>query len=158
MAELPRVYLDSNCYIAILREERAFLDDLRRIIQEAEEGRLQIVASTLCISEVVRPKSDPVIPRAESEEKIRRFFRPPHFLIRTHDRFIAEQGRDLCWDYKLHPRDAIHVASAVDTGCRVLMTADEKVVKRCRRMKTPLPIEVKLPKWTGQLTIEDFGG
>src|SRR5688572_30063662 len=103
-ARTRRIYWDSACYIAILKGELAYLEDLRKTWEDATRGAVEIVASTLCISEAVRPPYSDVIPRAESEEKVRRFFEHGCIKLRMHDRDIAEIGRELCWNHNLKAR------------------------------------------------------
>ena len=37
--------------------------------------------------------------------------------------------KKLCWDYPVHPRDAMHLACAIDIGCDLFETTDGGLVK-----------------------------
>ena len=43
-------------------------------------------------------------------------------------RRIAEVARDLAWDHGIHPRDSVHVASAIAAKITVLNTFDKKLI------------------------------
>ena len=45
------------------------------------------------------------------------------------DRLIAKRSLGLCWNAGLHPRDALHVAVALEEGCDVLETRDGKLLR-----------------------------
>ena len=49
--------------------------------------------------------------------------------FRIIDRLIAKRSLALCWNAGLHPRDALHVAVALEEGCGVLETEDRKLLR-----------------------------
>ena len=49
--------------------------------------------------------------------------------FRIIDRLIAKRSQALCWNAGLHPRDALHVAVALEEGCDVLETRDRKLLR-----------------------------
>ena len=49
--------------------------------------------------------------------------------FRIIDRLIAKRSLDLCWNTGLHPRDALHLAVALEEGCDVLETRDGKLLR-----------------------------
>lgn len=65
------------------------------------------------------------------------------------DRSIANESQRLCWDYNLHPRDAIHLAVALDLRCNLLETFDMGLLKWDGRIP-PGSLSIQRPRWTGQ--------
>jgi hypothetical protein len=146
-----RRYWDSSCFIAILNNE----DDgptCERILADAKEGKLELIVSPLTMLEVIRPKGQPLpIPR-DKEQIIRDFFENDYVIMRNIDRLIAEKGRDLCWTHQLKPRDALHLATALETACECLETKDPDLLRHSLALGNP-PIEIRKPRWTGQLPL-----
>lgn len=128
-------------------------DTCLKILNDASEGKLEIVVSALVMVEVIRPKGAPVPLPPEDERKIRDFFENEYVKMRSVDRLIAEVARDLCWKYGLHPRDAIHLATAKDALCDCLETTD---AKRLRVSENPdVGITIREPSWTSQLALPE---
>lgn len=149
-----RILWDSCCFIAVLKKEQKHLRTLLQTLEDAKDGSTELIVSTMAISETVRPPGQRVIPRADSEKQVRDFFENPYIKVRSHDRHIAELGRQLCWDHNLKARDAIHVATAIDTGCTALETTDQRLIDR---IGSSIPgLVVRLPVGTGQLTFQTF--
>jgi len=67
---------------------------------------------------------------------------------------IAEAARDLCWDRRIRPKDAIHVASAIAARCAVLHTHDETLQKRSRLVGGDPILGITPPAWTWQTGME----
>lgn len=143
-----RRYWDSFCFIAILNGDEG-ADDCEKILDEAKEGKTQIIVSPLVQVEVVRPKGAPHPIPKEDEEKVRAFFENDYIKWRIIDRKIADLARGLCWKYGIHPRDAIHLAAAIETKCDLLETTDDRLLRLDGRIKETTMKIVK-PKWTGQ--------
>ena len=55
----PQVPWDSNCFLAWLMQEAERVDALRRVLDQADGGRLQIVTSTLTPAEVLLLRGAP---------------------------------------------------------------------------------------------------
>lgn len=68
------------------------------------------------------------IPR-EARGQIQVFFENDYIKWRMIDREIANKAQELCWDYNLHPRDATHLATALDLQCDLLETYDKRLLK-----------------------------
>lgn len=149
MAE-PR-YWDSDCFLGWLQAETDKEDECRAVLEAAKDGKVVIVTSALTIVEVLMLKGKPPIPSA-NRAKVEAFFRSNFIVVRNVSRRIAETSRGLVWDHKIAPKDALHVATAMDAGLRVFNTFDAKLIKKCRRCKAvtmtverPQVTEPKLP-------------
>jgi predicted nucleic acid-binding protein len=106
-------YWDSCCFLAWLQKESA--DRVRRcrmVIDEAEAGNLRLVTSTLALAEVLWIRGKPPIPVAQAR-KVHDFFQHEWIVIREVDRATAEEARELVWNERVRPKDAIHMATAL---------------------------------------------
>lgn len=145
---LLRRYWDAFCFIAILNDDEG-ADDCEKILDDAREGKTEIVVSPLVQVEVVRPRGSPHPLPKEDEEKIRAFFENDYLKWRNIDRKIADLARDLCWNHRVHPRDAIHLAVAIDTHCDLLETMDERLLGLSGQIQG-VSLKIAKPKWVGQ--------
>lgn len=122
-----RRYWDSTCFLAVLNDE-GDAQTCERVLEEARQASTEICISPLVQVEVVRPKGSP-IPLAEKlRDKVRGFFGNDYIKWRMIDRKISNDAQRLCWEYAVHPRDAIHLAVAMDLNCDLLETADDKLL------------------------------
>lgn len=68
------------------------------------------------------------------------------------DRTLAERARDVVWNYGVKPKDAIHVATALDAQVDQLDTFDEGLLKEVAghrqpsaRYRSPVPVRARKP-------------
>lgn len=124
-----------------------------RLLKQAEGGFTEIVVSALTLAETVRPKGVPKPLGDEHRDKIEAFFENDYILMRAIDRNLAIAAQRLCWnaEWNLKPRDAIHLAAAMDMECDVLETIDPDLLK----LNGQLAIRIDEPRWYGQTTIEE---
>ena len=114
----------------------------------AEEGKILIVTSALTLTEVIWAKGhDKLDP--STREQITEFFVAPYISVRNVTRRIAERARDIVWDNEIRPKDAIHVATALDCEVPVLNTFDKKLLSRDKQVGTP-PLRIEEPHYPGQ--------
>jgi len=119
---LDRRYWDSSCIFNWLYEQEGF-ESCRGTLEKAKAGELEIVTSALTIAEVLYLKTKGRIDKERSLE-VHKFFAHEFILIQPLDRFIAESARDIVWEYNVHPKDAVHVASALWDKIPILNTFD----------------------------------
>jgi predicted nucleic acid-binding protein len=146
-----RRYWDSSCFLILLNDEQE-AEDCEKILNEAKEGKTQLVISPLVQVEVVRPRGSSHPISAEDAEKVRAFFENDYLKWRNIDRVIADLARGLCWQYGVHPRDAIHMAVAIETECDLLETTDKKLLGSDGQIKDT-KLKIQKPKWVGQLDL-----
>jgi predicted nucleic acid-binding protein len=83
---------------------------------------------------------------------VRKFFLRSYFRIRNVTRHIAESAQDLVWTQGIRPKDAIHVATALDARAVAMETFDAELIKKSRTIgNPPLLIRRPLPPAQGQL-------
>lgn len=136
-------YWDSDCFLAWLQNEAGKATDCAPVIREAEAGKLIIVTSALTIAEVLYLRHHTPIPKDQAEQ-VRRFFEHEWIVISELDRTLAENARELVWDHGIKPKDAIHVASALDAGVDQLDTFDGDLMKKSEAVGNP-PLKIGRP-------------
>ena len=89
------------------------------------------------------PKGRPLAIPREKEEVVKAFFENEWIVVRDIDRTVAEQARELVWNYDaLKPKDALHVATGLDAGVEQFDTFDGDLIALSRKIgKPPLVID-----------------
>ncbi len=141
---ISKRYWDSNVFLGWLTPENDKQEACLGVIKAAEKGDVKIVTSALTIAEVIYLKTYPKIAPEESE-KIKAFFENDFILLINVDRRLAENARDLLWEYTaLKPKDAIHVASAIKAKVPRIDTFDGDLIGLDGQIGTP-PIRIGKP-------------
>jgi predicted nucleic acid-binding protein len=149
------VYWDSCVYIDCIQEEPSRYPELRKVISEAEGGKIVLVASTAVIAEVVKLKQS-ADPLQQQVAKIHDFFENDYLEFKAVDRSTADDAANLCRLHGLRPMDAIHVATALRWECRFFQTYDGYAATNATT-KTGRPYLLAMDGQIGQprpLTIE----
>ena len=141
MAE--RRYWDSACFLAWLRNEEGRVDKCAAVLSLCERGKAQIVTSVFAITEVLMMGAEVKLP-SERREVVRALFARPYIETVMLDRRIAHAAQDVVWDHGVHPKDAVHVATAIDAKAEVLNTFDDGLVKKSGKIGVP-PLEISYP-------------
>lgn len=147
-----RPYLDANVYITAITgpgvEDPSRVDTAAKILKSAEDGRLQIIASTLIIAEVVRDK-----PTTSGGPGVFDQFILHRFMSWVEMDFnLARKARSLAQTYGFKGADAVHVASAIRGGADTFLTWDDKVLNRfpnpdgIEGLRAELPYVVQPPQ------------
>jgi len=131
----PRIYIEAAPIIDVIKGRLSISltpdrdNDLwhtEQCLRAALAGEIEVVTSMLTIAECRRAKQDQ--PASEEMKRILRsvltsgkVFSPAELT-----QMIAERARDLEWenDINLKGADAVHVATALKTGCREFFTSD----------------------------------
>lgn len=130
-----RVYIDTCCFIDALQHREGMKisadkqDDvwhIQQVLRASLAGDLEVVTSTLTIAEFRRAKAD-TQPTRELKRLIRSILLSGRVVTLAQiTQGVAERARDLDWEdeISLKGADAIHVATALVTGCKEFFTAD----------------------------------
>jgi predicted nucleic acid-binding protein len=86
-------------------------------------------------------------------ETIRAFFENDYIKWRTIDRAIADVAQSLCQTYAVHPRDALHLAVAMEERCDLLETTDPRLLRLDGQQG--IGVAIQPPKWVGQPKLFD---
>ena len=117
------IYWDSCVYISCIEKTPDRFPILRNIQDDAEAGKVLLVASAFVIAEVNK-FDDPTLSAAEQAERIKKFFENDYIEIRAMDRRTAELAADISRTHGIKPGDAVHVATAILSKCSCLQTYD----------------------------------
>jgi predicted nucleic acid-binding protein len=145
------IYWDSDAFLGWLQAEPGKDELCAGTLNRADLGEVIIFTSALTIAEVLWMRGAPMIPQ-DKADIVRKFFRRSYFRIRNVTRHIAENAQDLVWTQGIRPKDAIHVATALDAHAVAMETFDAELIKKSRTIgNPPLLIRRPLPSAQGQL-------
>jgi|ERR1035437_4492528 predicted nucleic acid-binding protein len=133
-------YIDANVFIfPILYEEEQEpkVKHAKQILQSIEKGELSAYTSTLTWDEVVWIVRK-AMGRAEAISQGQKLlgFLNLHWIIV--DENILSQAQSLMNKYNLHPRDAVHVASAINRKIVSIISDDLDIDQVKEINRTPL--------------------
>ena len=154
------VYWDSCTYIDFLRGNHENRDHMLRVMRDWEDGETILVTSALTIAEVlyVKCQGQLLTIGKEDEQKLIDFFNPPPergFKLVEVSRAIAEGARELVWNHGIKPKDAIHVASAIHSGCEMLHAHDRDLWRKSRTVGGDPLLQIGPPQWQRQADMFD---
>jgi hypothetical protein len=134
---LPQRYWDSNAFIGWLAPEVDKVAECGPVVAAVDAGKLQIVTSALTLAEVIKLKHGHAPIPKSSRATIKAFFKRSSIVVVSVNRLIAEDARDLVWDWDIDPKDAIHVATALYAKVPRLETFDDRLIKRTGQIGDP---------------------
>jgi predicted nucleic acid-binding protein len=149
---LRRRYWDSDAFLGYFQEEPDKFPDCETVIKEAQAGRIEIATSALTVAEVLWLRGQARI-SADKAAKVELFFEHEWIVIYDLDRTLAERARRLVWDHNVKPKDAIHVATALDAGVEQLDTFDRDLHAKSGTIGNP-PLVIGRPNLPQQLNLE----
>src|SRR5271163_2430051 len=131
------IYWDSDAFLAWLQAEQGKTELCAGTLRRANQGEVLILTSALTIAEVLWMRGAPMIPQ-EKAEIVRKFFRRSYIRVRNVTRAISESAQDLVWNYSVKPKDAIHIATALDASVSALETFDEGLLGKSGTIGNPI--------------------
>ena len=137
--DFEKPYLDSSIFFAIIKKETELCSSglmrwqvAERILRYAERGQYQIHTSTITLAEVRRIRERSVELTQEELTTVARFFRHEYIRLAAVTREIAERAQFLGARYGILPMDAIHLATAIQLRCDVLLVWDKRFASKFR--------------------------
>ncbi|MCC6240140.1 MAG: type II toxin-antitoxin system VapC family toxin [Phycisphaerales bacterium] len=152
------IYWDSCVFIDGLRKTRSRWPQIAELESQAKGGKLAIFTSALTIAEVVRLGTNNELSEPERQQ-IDSYFRHKFIRVVPVDRIVARQAAEIVRNHRLKPPDAIHVATAIRTECRVFYTYDgdggdaDKLLGKNGTIGSPA-LPIKRPGEFGQMTLD----
>ncbi len=146
-----RRYWDSSCFLALINEEEG-ADACERVLNEARQANTEIFVSPMVQVEVVRPRGSSTPLPLHHRQTIKSFFENDYLKWRMIDRKVADDAQQLCWEHGLHPRDAIHLAVALDLQCHYLETFDKDLLKLDQKVPSTT-LRISRPGSLGQQSL-----
>jgi len=123
-------YLDASVYIAAIKREAGRYEIAERILRDAAAGKLEIVASTFVIAEVIKGPTGAPMLTPEQERVIDGFFQHDFITWVELDMTVAYDARRLARLHGLKPADAVHLASAIRGRADQLLRWDDRMKVR----------------------------
>ena len=136
-------YWDADVFLGYFNQEAGKVEKCEGVLKAAANKQILIVTSALTLAEVLWMKGQPKMDPAK-RKRIERFFKQPYIHVINVTRRIAEDARDLVWDHKVKPKDAIHVATALVSGVSVLNTFDQGLLDLDEIVGAP-PLRIEIP-------------
>jgi predicted nucleic acid-binding protein len=137
------IYWDSATFLAYFQEEASRVDLCRGTLERAETGEVCIITSALTIAECLWLRGSAPIPKNRAQV-VRQFFRHSYIRVRNVTRKTSEMAQDLVWDYGIRPKDAIHVATALEARVPIIETFDEPFIRKTMLIGSPALI-IRVP-------------
>lgn len=123
------LYFDSCVFLAYLKGEKNREDVIETLFDEAAQGNLKILTSSLSIVEVLNIQGlKSPIPK-EDRDTIRVLFANEWIVPKGVNRRLAEISQELVWEYGVKPKDGIHVATAMVYKVPTLYSYDKGLTK-----------------------------
>jgi len=114
-----------------------------------------ILNRILTIAEVLWLRRAPRITK-DKAEIVQKFFRRSYIRVRNVTREVSESAQLLVWDRDIKPKDAIHVATALDARAVALETFDRGLITKSGTVGTsPLIIRQPDPPEQGALDLRE---
>ena len=137
------IYWDSDAFLGWLQEEPDKVELCKGTLERAKAGEVAIVTSALTIAEVLWRRGGPKLSK-DKATVLRKFFRHSWIRVRAVSRAVAESAQDVVWNHGIMPKDAIHVATALDVGAAILETFDGDLLKKTGKVgslviRKPIP-------------------
>ena len=136
------IYWDSDAFLGWLQAEPGKMELCQGTLDRADRGEILIITSALTIAEVLWLRGGPRVTK-DKAEILRKFFRRSYIKVRGVSRSIAEAAQDVVWDHDIRPKDAIHVATALDASIGIL-EFDEDLIKKSGVLGDP-PLTIRKP-------------
>jgi predicted nucleic acid-binding protein len=123
------IYWDSATFLAYFQQEERRHQLCQGTLERAEAGEVGIITSALTIAECLWLRGQVPIPKNRAEI-LRKFFRKSYIRVRNVTRNTSELAQDVVWDHGIRPKDAIHVATAIEAKIGIIETFDEPFIKK----------------------------
>lgn len=129
-----RSYWDSCVFLAWINADEGRTEDLDSLVEDARQGRLEVVTSVVSIVEVVRGAEEQLGKALDQDvvDRIDTLWQPPSpFVLAEFHRLIADDAKNLmrrAWSsdaFSLKPMDAVHLATAARLGAAEFLTYDK---------------------------------
>lgn len=151
---MTRAYVDAGLFLAVLNGNEQFSPEAKSIMEAGEQKKVEIVTSFLTVSEVVKRRVEGLRKLRNDEQVVTDFMDAPFIRYVALEYAVSNTSRYVVWDTNSQPRDAIHLASAMQSGCSVFYTTDQRLVNRSnfanQRIRLP---RISLPEFLTDLEL-----
>jgi len=155
-----RVYWDSCDYLDFLKGDHPRHDHMAALLEDWKQGEVIMVTSALTIAEVLWVRCEKSTLRRmldrSTEQDLAGLFDPPppaELVIVELSRTTALAARELVWKHRIKPKDAVHVASAIEGRCDEMHTSDAGLLKHDKKLGGLQPLRIIEPTWERQVPL-----
>ena len=121
------IYIDSNIFISpLIYEDSPLASSSKRVLAMVEKGETTAYTSTLTWDEVVWVVRR-VLGRADSVQAGEKLAAYPNLRFVSASEEIIRSAQKLLSEYGVAPRDAIHIASALNKNVDALVSDDSEL-------------------------------
>jgi predicted nucleic acid-binding protein len=121
------IYIDSNIFISpLIYEDSPLASSSKRVLAMVEKGEATAYTSTLTWDEVVWVVRR-VLGRADSVQAGEKLTAYPNLRFVSASEEIIRSAQKLLSEYGVAPRDAIHIASALNKNVDALVSDDSEL-------------------------------
>ena len=158
--QFHKPYVDSSFFFAVIKKEENLCPGglmrwqvAERIVKEAERGEYYLYTSTITLAEVRRIRLKDEQLSQNEMAVVQDFFQHEYIRLIEVSRDVGEKAQTLGAEYGIYPMDALHLASAVEYECDVLLAWDKQFVSSFNG-KPVEGIRVMEPYWEGQMDLQ----
>jgi predicted nucleic acid-binding protein len=137
------IYWDSDAFLGWLQAEPGKAELCAGTLKRGDLGEVIIFTSALTIAEVLWMRGAPMVTQ-DKADIVRKFFRRSYIRVRNVTRSVSESAQDLVWSHGVKPKDAIHVATALEARVTALETFDDGLLKKSGTIGNP-PLLIRKP-------------
>jgi predicted nucleic acid-binding protein len=123
---MSRIYWDTMLFVYWIENHPRYARTVRRLLEKMQSRRDQLCTSTFAVGETLvgpyKSGSEQVI------NTIRGIFRPPGVELIPYTLETAEFYADIRAKHRVSSADAIHLASAAQSGTDLFLTNDDALV------------------------------
>lgn len=134
--------IETAPFIYFVEQHPTYIDRMRAIFQQVNQGTPQVVTSVITLTEVL------VMPIQTGHTRYEQEYRD--MLLNTAyittlpvSAAMAERAGHLRAQYRLRTPDALHIATALEAGCQAFLTNDRDL-KRVRELRVLVLDELEL--------------
>jgi hypothetical protein len=137
MADRPRTYLDSCCFIDLAKQAVGLLPSARtmdcwftwKLLEAHKDREIDVLTSVLTIAECTHADGNSEQPVRELFQRLLMSGQYCHLVQPTP--FVGSDARDLRWKHGIALRgpDGLHVASALFMKAAEILTTDDKIAR-----------------------------
>lgn len=166
MANSPKLYVDSCCFIDAVKSEVGLLpngrdDDvwfLKKLMQAHYDKQVQLYTSVVTLSECVAVKKGQTDVPPVVQDHFRRLLTSGQFVrLHTPTPKTSRLVQELRWTHNLVLKglDSVHVATALETECLEFFSTDDRLTSdklvKAIPVLTALKLKMTTPKHTAYL-------
>lgn len=140
MANRPRIYIDSCCFIDLVKHKVGNLPDTetadfwhtKKLFEAHKGGEVEVITSILSVAECVAMESGQAAVPADVQAQFRQLLTSGQYLnLRQTTPITGAFAQDLRWKHKLvfGGPDAIHFATALEANVVEFITNDARLKK-----------------------------